>query len=128
MNIQEFIKETLTQIANGASDVNESLAEVGAYVPSKCIKGEGVIIRHEGDMPQNVVMVDFDIALTVSQSKSTSGGGGISIASIVKTGVQKEGNTENQEVNRIKFSVPLVLPDDKRMQENRRTYGIRSNN
>lgn len=29
MNIQEFIKETLTQIANGASDVNESLAEVG---------------------------------------------------------------------------------------------------
>lgn len=79
-------------------------------------------------MPQNVVMVDFDIALTVSQSKSTSGGGGISIASIVKTGVQKEGNTENQEVNRIKFSVPFVLPDDKRMQENRRTYGIRSNN
>ncbi len=124
MNVQEFIKETLTQIANSANEVNRAFESIGAYVPSKCIKGNNVAIRTEGTLPRNVVLVDFDIAVTVTQSKETSGGGGISVASILKAGVQKEGSTENQEVNRIKFSIPLVLPDDQKEREKLSVPGI----
>lgn len=124
MDVQEFIKETLTQIANSANEVNKALESVGAYVPSKCIKGNSVLVRTEGTLPRNVVQVDFDIAVTVTKSKESSGGGSISVASVFKAGMQKEGCTENQEVNRIKFSMPLVLPDDMKREEKK--YGISS--
>ena len=52
MNVQEFIKETLTQIANSANEVNKTLESVGAYVPSKCIKGNSVLVRTEGTLPR----------------------------------------------------------------------------
>ena len=127
MDIQEFIKETLTQIANSANEVNKALESVGAYVPSKCVKGDNIVVRAEGTLPKNVVMVDFDIAVTASEGKSTSGGGGIHVASVFKAGMEKEGNTETQQTHRIKFSIPLVLPDDQIRAGQPISRGVRFN-
>ena len=40
MDVQEFIKETLTPIANSANEANKVLESIGAYVLSKCVNGD----------------------------------------------------------------------------------------
>lgn len=124
MDIQEFIKETLTQIANSANEVNKALESIGAFVPSKCVNGDNIVVRTDETMPKNVVMVDFDIAVTASEGKSTSGGGSLHIASVVNAGMGKGSNSETQQTHRIKFSMPLVLPDDKHRIEKQRGANV----
>ena len=115
MKISEFIKETLTQIIQGVSDTNEKFETKGAYVASKDVSGGNVIHRKEGSVLKNVVMVDFDIAVTVSQKNEKNKGikADLKVASFgVSADFGGDNSTEKQEISRVKFSLPLVLNDD----------------
>lgn len=110
MEINEFIQQTIQQIVDGVFETNNQLSEKGAYVPSKDIRGDGTTVRKEGDVNKGVINVDFDIAVTVNESNEK--GASLSIASVLNVGGKKETKIESQIVNRISFSLPLVLPDD----------------
>ena len=55
--------------------------------------------------------VDFDLAVTVTQSDNLKAGGGISIASLVNADTTCENSSQSESVSRIKYTIPLELPE-----------------
>lgn len=111
MNIKDFVKESLMQIAESINEVNAELEEKGTYIPSGDMTGEGVLFTIvKGTETRHFIKVEFDLAVTVSKDNKTAGGGGLSIASLANVGVKSEANVGNKEVSRIKFMVPMALP------------------
>ena len=62
---------------------------------------------------QGVEEVNFDVAVTASETDGTKGGGGIKVAQILHGGIETSKSTENQSISRVRFSLPLVLDDKK---------------
>lgn len=113
MEIKDFIKEAMLQIVEGVIEVNDALKEKGAYIPSKQVAGEGVNFKVEqDDTTRNIVKVEFDIAVTVSSQDTNQVGAKLSVASWFGVGATSEGSTANQTISRIKYTLPLALPDD----------------
>jgi len=115
MELSDFIAASLDEIVAG---VNKGRAgKYGYFVaPSlddfdgKQLYGLGfasVLITGEKDKCWTPLLaVDFDVAITASEK---SGGKiGINIMQLIKAGGEKTDATEN--VNRIKFKIPLALP------------------
>lgn len=113
MEIKDFIKESLLQIVDGISETNEALKEKGAYIPTRMVVGEGVwgTIDKETNTTRHFMRVDFDLAVTVTQSDKIKAGGGLSIASFAKAGATAEDSNKNEEINRIKYTIPIALPE-----------------
>lgn len=129
MEIKEFIKETLLQIVDGVTSANNELKNKGAYIPTKNVAGEGVLVtvNQEKRETKNHIKVDFDLAVVLSQSETTkldgslktSGEGKIKIAPFIKMGmgadaqgsVTNESEDGNQTIHRIKCTIPLSLPE-----------------
>ena len=128
MEIKDFIKEALLQIVDGVTSANNELKAKGAYIPTKNVAGEGVLvtINQEKRETKNHIKVDFDLAVVLSQSETTkldgslktSGEGKLKIAPFIKLGmgadaqgsVTNESQDENQTIHRIKCTIPLSLP------------------
>lgn len=101
MNIDDFIKSTLVQIVRGVEHASRDVDDesdggrVNPYMP----RGRGMAAP---------IPIEFDIAVTVSESAEA--GGGISVMGIgAKAGLA----TESSSVSRIKFTVPVALPESK---------------
>lgn len=119
MEINEFIQETITQIVEGVARTNETFSTQGAYIASKDVRGGDIVCRKEGNIVKSVVLVDFDIAVTVSQKdeKSKGIGASLKVASFgFDADFSKGGSNENQQTSRVRFKLPLVLNDDNRLK------------
>jgi hypothetical protein len=62
------------------------------------------------DWTKHIEKVEFDVAVTESSAKERSGEGGIEVLSLGKLGGKRKTRTEQSAVNRIRFSVPIILP------------------
>lgn len=113
MDIKDFIKESLLQIVDGISETNEALKEKGAYIPTRMVVGEGVwgTLDMETNTTRHFMRVDFDLAVTVTQGDKIKAGGGLSIASLAKAGATSENCSQNEEISRIKYTIPIALPE-----------------
>lgn len=119
MNLEDFVKQTLLQISNGAIQANDQLTKTGGLIPdtdmdvpeSTPVKTvyDGTIVngRH---VQRLVIDIDFDIAVSVNESNTDTIGGGLTVASFFSAGTNSENKNESTAVNRIKFRLPLVLP------------------
>lgn len=100
MELDEFIAETLKQVIDGIETAQKYSQK----------KGKGRIgwsdISHTKD---NVRMVEFDVVVTTTDNHQAKGGGGIFVG-MVTVGSQVQSGGESQAVNRIRFSIPLFLP------------------
>lgn len=115
MEIKEFIQETITQITEGVAKINDSQS---SYIALKDMRGENIVFHKKGNAINSVVMVDFDIAVTVSQkNEKTKGiGASLKVASFgFDTDFSKGDLNENQQVSRIRFSLPLVINDENKI-------------
>ncbi|MBO7468503.1 MAG: hypothetical protein J6T81_00070 [Bacteroidales bacterium] len=108
MDLKEFTKETLVQIVHGVEEANNELSEKHAHVTSHAMKNSagGVLLD---DRYTNAIEVEFDVAVTATETDGTKGGGGIRVAQILFGGIEASNSTENQSISRVKFSIPLVL-------------------
>ena len=110
MDLKEFTKQTLIQIVEGSEEANRELAFKGAYIPytnlQNCNKAYSV---DEDRVSRLVIDVDFDVAITASESEGANGGAGLKVVGLFKAGGSVESKTENQTISRIKYSLPLVL-------------------
>ncbi|MGD0059586.1 MAG: hypothetical protein ABSD58_09235 [Verrucomicrobiia bacterium] len=107
MNVEEFVAETLTQIANGVFKAKQPVNTAGGTVnPGNIARGDIRMVDHNG-MPVDVI--SFDIAVAVSEEKQSSGKMGLSVMT-VGAGIQGQSTSSSSSVSRIKFSVPLRLP------------------
>ena len=115
MQLQEFIKQSLSQIVNGVREAQQELARNGhGEVNPHGIQHEpgGIVGRVSGATNPNwaeVQFVDFDVAVTVTESSETGGRAGISVLGI-GAGAEKQSGLANSSVSRIQFKVPIVLP------------------
>ncbi|WP_397384350.1 hypothetical protein [Prosthecobacter sp.] len=120
MNLQQFIKETLVQIAHGINEADEAVAGIGAAVNPRDVVFDGKDDRpygyyaedKKGQFRRAVQSINFDVVVTVAEGTETKGGIGIHVGAI---GLGSAGKSEKGQTSesRIKFSVPLLIPNSK---------------
>jgi hypothetical protein len=101
MELKEFISTTLTEIQEGvqkAIDTSSANKTKGAINPVWGTPGV-----------KDVQKVQFDIAVTVADKTTGSGGGGIKVVGIKIEGAREKIN-ETSNISRIQFSIPLIPP------------------
>lgn len=102
MDLKEFTKQTIVQIVEGAIEANATINGHNAHVHIRIDNGEF-------GTSYPITNVDFDVAITATESEGSNGGGGIKVAELLNIGGKIENRTENQTVSRIKFTIPIVL-------------------
>ena len=108
MELKEFIKTAITDITEAVSELQEELKN-GTIVNPSLTQGEhgkSLVVDNEVRM---MVRLNFDIAVTATEATGLNGNAkaGISVFG-AKVGAENKERTEN--VSRLTFSLPLVLP------------------
>ena len=92
MELREFVKTTLVEIAEGVKEAREDYAKLRGEIPLK-----------------SQCKVRFDIALTQMDKEDSSKGLGV-ILSSVKIGANKTEEQVSSSLTRIQFDVLVKLP------------------
>ena len=108
MELRDFVKATLEQIVDGASEAQNAIAAKGGIVnpTSMSFQKDGSWNTYNHAMPQEVV---FDVALTATDKRGSSEGIGVFLGSI-SLGKKNDTGVEQVAITKVRFSVPLVLP------------------
>ena len=119
MDLQNFITQTLVQIAKGVEGAVTELKDSSAIVNPRNVSGTHIENPNVfGYLDTNkkylrvVQQIEFDVAVVASKGTETKGGIGIMVGSI-GLGSQGKSDAENSSHSRIKFKIPMVLPFDK---------------
>jgi hypothetical protein len=119
MDLQNFITQTLVQIAKGVEGASLELKDSSAIVNPRNVSGtHNANSNVYGYLDENkkfyraVQQIEFDVAVVASKGTETKGGIGIMVGSI-GLGSQGKSDAENSSHSRIKFKIPMVLPFDK---------------
>lgn len=109
MELREFIRETLVEIAQGVSDAQFEASHLIAITP-------GTI---NGESNEEITDIEFDIALTTSTENTSSSEKSLTSGKLKVVGVEvsagggmksEEDATElSEKISRIKFKVPVKL-------------------
>jgi len=111
LDLHEFVTEVLSQIVEGVRDAQTRAKNHGAEVNPHLTTSADLAVKHgiliaSGAAAQ---LVQFDVALTTKEGTDTKGGIGV-VAGIFALGSSVQSHAENSAVSRVKFVVPLVLP------------------
>ena len=114
MELKDFVRDTLNALIDGVREVQGTAAEKGKFVVPDAGRGvradskphSGITVLNTGDL---ITFVEFDVALTASDSKQTKGGIGV-LFGAVNLGSQGQSDSGTASLSRIKFQIPLVLP------------------
>jgi len=121
LELKSFIQQALVQIVRGVEDAQKKIEKSSAEISPTGLHftlGDGTTViykRGEGI----VQTVEFDIGVTVSSEKGIEGEGGIGI-SVVNIGAKGKKRQEREHINRVKFTVPILLPHKTSRRENRK--------
>ena len=111
MNLSEFIKETLTEIAKGVSEADAVYRNMGkgCVVPRGRYTFDGMasMTSGEGRLATSVPITSVNFNLKVDLEEKNELSGVLKVIS-VNLGASKEKNEIS--VQEISFSVPVVLP------------------
>jgi hypothetical protein len=116
LDLKDFIRESLVQIANGISEANIQLVGTSAVVNPSNVQAYSAEAKAYGRINEAfsakealVELVEFDVAVTTESGTQTGGGIKISVASI---GVGAEGKSTGSQSreSRIKFKIPMIYP------------------
>lgn len=118
MKLNEFVKETLVQIARGVHDAQQDVRALGGMVNPATLSASQTSGSYFSsvDSMHHVFLVDFDVAVEVSETTGTNAEAGLSVATFAKLGAGGKSTNANSTSNRIAFKVPLALPIDKDSQ------------
>lgn len=119
MNLKDFIKESIVEISEAINEANEELSGKGAIVnPARVhVYGdkESSVYGYVLDPDENeslrrpVHLLNFDVAVTASETEGTKGGASIKVAGF-GLGVNGKEETNNSINSRITFNLPVSLP------------------
>jgi hypothetical protein len=113
MNLDEFIKEVLTQVISGIRNAQQ--VEGGAFIVPSGDGGHDYAThpRVSSSARLKSTIIDFDIALTAEDSSKVAGGGGLKVLGI-GANVQGDKSSKDTTVSRIQFAIPVLLPESPR--------------
>ncbi|HHQ4804945.1 hypothetical protein ACET6X_13435 [Aeromonas veronii] len=105
MQLDEFVKTTLVQIAKGVKAAQEEVEELGGAVNPV----EASIYGPRSVKPIKE-KVEFDVALIVQDTSSSEVGGKLSVASVFGMSGKHSGTDSYQQTSRVKFNIYVDLP------------------
>ncbi|MDA3926928.1 MAG: hypothetical protein PF904_19805 [Kiritimatiellae bacterium] len=110
MNLKDFVKQTLVDIVGAINEASEELKGSGATVNPVELK-----TARNGNPKEFPILheVEFDVAVLAQEGKEAKGGIGIVVASVC-LGFQGRSETNASTHSRIKFKIPLLLPNPKK--------------
>jgi hypothetical protein len=115
MDLQDFVAQSLSQLARGIIRANELLKDTNAKVPPANIYPLGTDQKAFGQLTERneqlpiVHLVEFDVAVQVVETGEKSGGINLGIAVVGIAGKGKSEHTQSSD-SRIRFGIPVVLP------------------
>lgn len=118
MKIDEFIAVSLKEIAEGVRQAQtDAIAIVNPGILDEVDqpasgRSDKFLIANK-TMGRLAQVVDFDLAVTVSEESTRESGAGLMVVGI-GGGMKEKKNISTSSVSRIKFSIPVVLPLDER--------------
>lgn len=112
MKLDKYVEETLKQIITGISAAKKFGDQNGAKInPASATfnhKNSTNIFCLNTGVP--IQQIDFDIVVSVSEGNSTTDSPEITVGSTTISGDAQTSETTNSSTNRIKFSIPILLP------------------
>jgi hypothetical protein len=110
MELKEFVRSTLVEIVSGVSEAQAALIESHKTAVINAPVTGDKRAEYRGSGARLLEMVEFDVALTVTETTDKGIGGRLSIAA-ASIGTQRGASIENSEVSRVRFKVPIALPE-----------------
>lgn len=116
MKLEDFISESIIQIISGVKKAQDYASQNQALINPITLQQA----KSSGDSYYDsrtlrpAQVIDFDISVTTKEDGKVSGKAGVFV-SVLKLGVEGTEGTENQISNKIKFSVPILLPTQKNL-------------
>ncbi|MGB5856692.1 MAG: hypothetical protein WBH20_15710 [Oceanisphaera sp.] len=104
MQLDEFVKSALVQVAKGVHEASEDVSALGGAVNPLITKS------FQGFTEADATDIKFDVALIVSESLTGEAGAKISVASFFRANGSVKDTDSYQQTSRVQFSVPLRLP------------------
>lgn len=104
MNVKDFVKETIIGISEAIIEINDEKRNTGLKACPITLRGIGKSFAKD-DLGTNIMDVDFDLCVEVSDTTTAEAGLKISIA---KAGV--DNNTKNSTTSHIRFTIPVAFP------------------
>lgn len=120
MELKEFIKTALIDIVDAVKETQDNVKDYATIVPfvgngskeSSVLMNDGVAI---------ISRIDFDVAVSseTKENGQNDAEARIKVAGIFKVGIGgKEGAEKNlQNISRIRFSIPVILPHSASLDE-----------
>uniref|UniRef100_E6PTM4 Uncharacterized protein n=1 Tax=mine drainage metagenome TaxID=410659 RepID=E6PTM4_9ZZZZ len=116
MELNEFVRLSLSQIVDGIVSCQREIRDKGGYVnPAVFVSNPtNNSTTHYASLAsgQNVLLIDFDVAISVTDAVDGKVGGGLSVASLFKFEAKAAAASTSEATSRIRFKVPLALPVD----------------
>ena len=109
LELWDFVAETLKQIIDGTRTAQEYAPGQGARVNPNRLQfrtDQGVVKIMDIGSGAIVQEVNFDVAVTATEGKTTQGGIGVFVAPVA-LGSKGKSEASNQSLSRVQFSVPL---------------------
>ena len=111
MKLKDFVAETLNEIIDGVMEAQTHYQGKGGSVNPDTLSSSGSPEGKIWDRSSKTYAqkIDFDVAVTTSEGTEARGGVGIFVGPI-GLGSQGKLDASNISYNRIRFSIPIVLP------------------
>lgn len=118
MDLEEFVADSLTQIIRAVKSAQERSAGTGAWVnPAGYeLPRFAETIETKKGVRAYVHDVEFDVAVTAADAQSAGAKAGLKVFSAELLGAKGKVTYENSAVSRVKFSIPVVWPEDVRAE------------
>jgi len=106
MTLQDFVRDSLLQISQGVAAARNQNIKIAPYATAAESKKDATFVTLDGSI---AFLVEFDVAVTISEKTGGGISGGISVAGVFKAQGQHDGGSEHSSISRLRFSVPIVF-------------------
>lgn len=104
MELKDFVKGVLADLTNAIKESQEELNNGAIVSPTGIDTKDASIKTKDGYL--YVSHIEFEISVSASSTNSTNGG--ITVLSAITGGI--EGKSVDENVSKIRFSIPLIFP------------------
>lgn len=111
MKLETFVAETLKEIIDGVAQAQTYYEGKGGSInpPNLTFNKNMGFQMWDHKTGRIVQMIDFDVAVITAEGMEAKGGVGVFVGPVA-IGAQRQSDASNTSSSRIKFSVPILLP------------------
>lgn len=110
MDIKNFVKETLVQIAEGVIDAQQSIKSSTAVINPNRVGINSIGQKYLAKSGATFVHdIEMEIAVTISDKEGNEGGLKV-VAGVFSIGGGAKNEYLNNTISTVKFKIPMVLP------------------